>query len=69
MIDIFMKRERHIFIKSLDEDQERPNLRDFGPQDEEDLIIQSHVSSLEKLLPVLNGLIYLKKENREGLYG
>lgn len=38
MIDVFMRRERHIYLKSLQNSEERPSLRDFGPQTEEDLM-------------------------------
>lgn len=41
-----------------------PNVRDFGIQDQNDLIDMQHLQSLEKMLPVINGLLFLKKENR-----
>ena len=31
MIDIFMKRERHIYLKALNPKDKFPSLRDFGP--------------------------------------
>jgi hypothetical protein len=63
MLDVFMRRERHIYLKSLPGDLDpkmRPKLRDFGPKSEDDLIDQRNVQLLEKVLPVLNGLICLK---------
>lgn len=41
MLDVFMRRERHIYMKSMDGYQDpklRPSLRDFGPKSEDDLI-------------------------------
>jgi len=63
MLDVFMRRERHIYLKSLPGDLDskmRPNLRDFGPKSEDDLIDQRNIQTLEKVLPVLNVLICLK---------
>ncbi len=67
MIDVFQGRERHIFTKSLQESESNPNSRSFGPQDKEDLINLKAQEKLEKILPVLNGLVYLKQENREAM--
>ena len=63
MLDVFMKRERHVYLKSFDgqlDPRMRPNIREFGPKSEDDLLDQRNIQTLEKLLPVLNGLIYLK---------
>ena len=35
-----------------------PNPRQFGPQDEDDLLDQKQYLELEKLLPIVNGLLY-----------
>ena len=64
MLDVFMRRERHIYVEDEGGDKKKkgpPSLRDFGPQSEDDLIDQRSLELLVKLLPVLNGLIYLKK--------
>jgi hypothetical protein len=31
MLDVFMRRERHIYVKSVQDENSRPSLRDFGP--------------------------------------
>jgi hypothetical protein len=63
MIDTFKGNERHLCtLKDL---QALPNVRDFGIQDQHDLMDAKHVGVLEKILPVINGLLYVKKENRE----
>ena len=70
MLDVFMRRERHIYLKPMDgylDPRFRPSLRDFGPKSEDDLLDQRNIQTLEKLLPVLNGLIYLKQENRTAI--
>jgi hypothetical protein len=61
MIDVFMRRERHVYMKKLDLEEKRQSTRDFGPQNEDDLIDQRNLKALEKLLPVLNGLLYLSQ--------
>jgi hypothetical protein len=54
--------ERHLCtLKDL---KDLPNPRDFGIQDQNDLIDQKHLATLTKILPVINGLLYLKVENR-----
>lgn len=67
MVDFFMKRERHI-VAEISKGSQSLNLRDFGPQSLDDLMIQKDIVRLEKILPVINGLIYQKKENRDILY-
>ena len=58
--------ERHLCtIKDL---TAVPNIRDFGLQDLNDLMDPRHLSTLEKLLPVLNGLLF-EKENITRLMG
>jgi len=42
-----------------------PNTRHFGPQDEDDLIDQKKLALLEKILPVVNGLVYQQAESRQ----
>lgn len=72
MLDVFMRRERHIYthpLKSVKDEVSKsgrmvPGLREFGPQSEDDLINQRSLEILEKVLPVLNGLIYSK----QGIY-
>ena len=59
-----MRRERHIYTLPLTPTSSRPYLRDFGPQSEDDLLDQPSLTTLEKLLPVLNGLLY----NSQGTY-
>lgn len=61
MIDVFMRRERHLYVEPLPKKKGMISLRDFGPRSEDDLLDQKSLSALEKLLPVLNGLIYNKK--------
>jgi hypothetical protein len=39
MLDVFMRRERHIYVKPMSEDN-RPSLRELGPQNEEDMCDQ-----------------------------
>jgi hypothetical protein len=39
MLDVFMRRERHIYVKPITDDS-CPNLRDFGPQSEDDMCDQ-----------------------------
>ncbi|CDW82063.1 UNKNOWN [Stylonychia lemnae] len=67
MLDVFNNRERHVFLKALTESETLPSLREFGPQDQDDIIDLKSLEKLEKILPVLNGLVYLKSENREAL--
>ena len=38
ILDVFNKRERHIFAKKLAPAERLPSLRHFGPQDDEDLM-------------------------------
>eukprot|EP00347_Sterkiella_histriomuscorum_P022045 403331879 len=64
MIDVFLNRERHIYLKALNEQESLPSLREFGPQDQEDIIDNKAMEKLEKILPVINGLIYLKNGNQ-----
>lgn len=45
-----------------------PSLREFGPQDKDDIFDVKSSEKLEKILPVLNGLLYLKPENREAIW-
>lgn len=66
MLDIFMRRERHILTKPV-KAHRKPKLRSFGPQTQEDLADLRQLETLEKILPVLNGLIYLKQENRDAI--
>ena len=40
-----------------------PNPRQFGPQDEDDLLDQKEYIILEKLLPIVNGLLYDNQTN------
>ena len=68
MLDLFNGRERHVYMESLQVNEVKgslvtpsPSLREFGPQSEDDLIDSRIVESFEKLLPVLNGLIYQKQ--------
>jgi hypothetical protein len=62
MLDVFMRRERHLFFGENSESlKSRPSVREFGPQNEEDMIDQRGLEILEKLLPVINGLIYQNK--------
>lgn len=53
IVDIYRKRERHIYLKG----GVIPNLRQVGPQDPEDLIDSNVYASLQKILPVMNGLL------------
>jgi len=49
--------ERHLCtLKDL---TEIPNVRDFGVQDHRDLMDSKDRHTLEKILPVLNGLLFL----------
>ncbi len=41
-------------------------VHDFGPT-QSDLINQRTLDELDKILPVLNGLVYMKKENRAAI--
>ena len=46
MLDVFMRRERHIYLKPLDgylDPRFRPSLRDFGPKSEDDLLDQRNI--------------------------
>ena len=61
MIDVLFKRERHILFQSFQQDDEMPSMRDFGPQDRDELMNQAQSEKLDKILPVLNGLLYVKK--------
>ena len=63
MIDLFKRRERHIYLKPMSESDTAPIMREFGPQNEDHLLDQKNFQQLEKILPVLNGLVYLKKGN------
>jgi len=58
MLDVFFKRERHIICKKIEEDDDLPSITNHGPVDTSDLLNQKHFERLEKLLPVLNGLVY-----------
>lgn len=55
IIDVLDGTERHLC--TLKDVAAVPNFRDFGIQDQNDLIDQRHLGTLEKLLPVLNGLL------------
>ena len=55
IVDVFGKKERHVIMRK---NKDTPSVRHFGPQDEDDLLDQVQLVSLEKILPVLNGLIY-----------
>ena len=37
MLDVFMRRERHIYVKPVKDANARPSLREFGPQNEDDM--------------------------------
>jgi hypothetical protein len=63
MIDVFRGRERHVYLKPLMEGDQMPSPRDFGPQDTQDLINLKALERLQKILPVLNGLVYMKQGN------
>jgi len=67
MLDVFMRRERHIYVKPVQDENSRPLLRDFGPQSEDDMCDQASLYALSKCLPVLNGLLYINKENRRAV--
>ena len=41
-----------------------PNPRDFGVQDINDVMEERHLQTLEKLIPVLNGLLLVSKDNQ-----
>jgi len=46
MLDVFMRRERHIYLKPMDgylDPRYRPSLRDFGPKSEDDLLDQRNI--------------------------
>ena len=47
----------------MSESDTAPIMREFGPQNEDHLLDQKNFQQLEKILPVLNGLVYLKKGN------
>jgi hypothetical protein len=55
IIDVLDGAERHLC--TLKDVTTVPHTRDFGIQDHTDLIDQRHLGILEKLLPVLNGLL------------
>jgi hypothetical protein len=38
MIDIFQKKERHIYAKSFGQTDNITSMREFGPQDQDDLL-------------------------------
>ena len=48
IIDVVGRRERHICTRKAAKDT--PSLRHFGPQDEDDLLDQAQLVSLEKVL-------------------
>ena len=52
-------KERHICLKT----DSVPNIRHFGPQECEDLIDPNALASIQKIFPVLNGLIQTKGLN------
>lgn len=54
IVDIYKGRERHLYLKPT-----VPNLRHIGPQDKDDLVDLNVYASLQKILPVLNGLLQL----------
>ena len=45
MLDVFMRRERHIYVKPVQDDS-RPSLREFGPQSEDDMCDQASLDTL-----------------------
>ena len=45
--------------------KELPNPRDFGIQDQNDLMDQKHLATLTKILPVINGLLFMNIDNRQ----
>ena len=67
MLDVFQRRERHIYVKPIEEVDARPSLRELGPQNEDDMCEQPILDAFEKCLPVLNGLLYISKENRKAV--
>jgi hypothetical protein len=42
-----------------------PSSRDFGIQDQNDIMEERHKVQLEKILPIINGLLFLSTENRQ----
>ena len=38
MIDLFKRRERHIYLKPMSENDSAPIMREFGPQNEDHLL-------------------------------
>lgn len=63
IIDTIDEVERHLCtLKDL---QAIPNTRDFGLQDQNDMMDQRQYQMLEKIIPVINGLLFASKENRD----
>ena len=54
MIDVFMRKERHIVVA----ERGQKKLEECGPKDMKDLQNHRTLSKLERVLPVLNGLLY-----------
>ena len=57
ILDVYGKIERHVYAKKL-VNNEAPMPRHYGPQDQDDLIDQVKYMQLQKILPVLNGLLF-----------
>jgi len=52
--------EVELHLCTLKDLEEIPHVRDFGLQDHNDMMDQKHLQTLEKLLPVINGLLFMK---------
>ena len=46
MLDVFMRRERHIYVKPVQDENSRPSLREFGQQSEDDMCDQASLDAL-----------------------